>query len=660
MLGIREARARLLTACLELAPRPEGVTEVPTDGIAITRPPKPEMGDWAVPAFPLAKAWRRNPAEVAKQWAESMRADLARPDGVLGALCAGVRDAQAAGPYVNLTIDPATTAGSVLGQVTRRGDRFGWATVPTGETVMVEYSGPNTNKPLHLGHLRNNVLGMSLSNLLEAAGHRVIRVNLVNDRGIHICKSMLAYQRWGEGTTPASSGEKGDHFVGRMYVLFDQKLKEEMAAFAAARDVDPSTWSRAALKELTDKDELKRREAAAEAFEREFLAASPLMAEARALLRLWEADDPETRALWSTMNGWVYEGFRATYARLGCRFDKWYYESEVWQLGKSEVERGLETGAFYRNPDGSVWARLESLGMQDRCVLRADGTTVYLTQDIGVAMQKFRDYGMDRSIYVVGSEQDAHFKNLFGVLKLLGHTFADRCHHASYGLITLPAGMGKLKSREGTKVDSDDLLELIKGDARQKIEEGGYCEDPAAIDGIAEMIGQGALKLFLLQVSAEKSIQWNPLETIAFNGDTGPAVQYSHARICGILRKGLAAGLITEDDLERSATRGFGPFLKSERVDPGLLVEPLERDLLRALADTEDVVQTAAERYSPAPLAAHLLELTKAFARMYHEHEVLRAASPELARARLQLSLAVAQALRNGLALLTIEAPDRM
>ncbi len=665
MAQYMEARARLVELCLSLAPRPEGAPEVASAAIECGRPPKPEMGDWALPAFPFAKAWKKNPAELAREWAAAIEAEIANPAGRFqGSL---LLRASAAGPYVNLALDPAGLARVVMNDVASRGARFGWSERPTGETVMVEYSGPNSNKPLHLGHLRNNLLGMSLANVLEAAGHRVVRANLINDRGLHICKSMLAYVRWGEGATPESTGRKGDHFVGGYYLLFDQKLKEERTAYATERGVDLADYSKESIRAL-DKDEAKAREAEAEAFEDAFLAQSALMRDAQAMLLQWEADDPEIRAVWRTMNEWVYIGLRVTYARLGCRFDKWYFESEVWQLGKSEVMRGLEEGAamarpedasFYRKEDGSVWARLSKLGLQDRCVLRSDGTSIYITQDIGVAMEKFRDYHMDRSIYVVGSEQDAHFQNLFAVLRLLGHPFAEKCYHASYGLVTLPRGMGKLKSREGKTVDTDDLLEEVHAAARAKIEEGGYCEDPSSIDETAEWIGQGAIKLFLLQVSAEKNIQFDPTAEIAFTGDTGPAVQYSHARICGILRKGLAGGLLREDELE-ATSEGRGPFLRAELVDPALLIEPLERDVVRALSDTEDIIAQCAERYSAAPLANHLLELTKVYARMYHEHEVLRAASPELLRARLQLSLAVAQTLRNGLALLTIEAPQRM
>ncbi|MFN8548594.1 MAG: arginine--tRNA ligase [Candidatus Eisenbacteria bacterium] len=657
MSEYRSTRAQLVEACLRLAPRPEGAPAVDVNELPVARPPKPEMGDWALPAFPLAKAWKQNPAALAKEWAAAIQAALESKGSLASTL---LRSAAAAGPYVNLTLDAASVAGMVLRDVVRGGARFGWAEAATGETIMVEYSGPNSNKPLHLGHLRNNVIGMSLANVLEAAGHRVVRANLINDRGLHICKSLLAYARWGEGATPESTGRKGDHFVGEWYMLFDRKLKEERTGFAEREGVDVARFTKETIKAL-DKEGAKTREAEAEAFEERFLAQSTLMRDAQGMLQRWEAGDPEILALWRTMNEWVYVGLRETYARLGCRFDKWYFESEVWQLGKGEVMRGLETGACYRKEDGSVWARLSDLGLTDRCVLRADGTSIYITQDIGVAMEKFRDFHMDRSIYVVGSEQDAHFQNLFGVLKLLGHPFAQKCYHASYGLVTLPRGMGKLKSREGKAVDTDDLLDEVHAGARAKIEEGGYCEDASSIESTAEAIGQGALKLFLLQVSAEKNIQFDPTAEISFNGDTGPAVQYSHARICGILRKGLTAGAIKESELDREgAAERRGPFLREEAIDPALLSEPLERDVLRCLSDTEDILAQCAERYSAAPLATHLLELTKAYARMYHEHEVLRAASPELLRARLQLSLAVAQTLRNGLAILTIEAPERM
>lgn len=651
-------RARLL----EFAPRPEGANRLDPESIVLGRPPSPDLGDLALPAFPLAKAWKGAPPALAARWAAGIRTAI--EDGSLRDLPIPLTRVDAAGPYVNLTFDRTAFACVVLRDITTRGGDYGHAADATGETVMVEYSSPNTNKPLHLGHVRNNLLGMTISNLLEAVGHRVVRVNLVNDRGIHICKSMLAYQRFGNGETPADTGEKGDHFVGRYYVLFDRELKAERRIYAEARGVDLDRYTKEALRSLPDKEAVRRMETEGEQFDEEFERQSEWMGGARTLLLAWEAGDADVMALWRRMNEWVYAGFRESYTRLGCRFDRWYFESEVWQLGKDQVERGLELGVFYREPDGSVWARLEPLGLQNRVVIRSDGTTVYITQDLGTAVKKFEDYGLDRSIYVVGHEQEVHFKNLFGMLKLLGYPWAERCYHASYGLVTLPKGMGKLKSREGTAVDADELLDELHALARQKIEEGGYCDTPESIAKTAEAVGQGAIKLYLLQVGTEKSVEYDPSSTISFTGDTGPAVQYSHARICGILRKGLAGGMLSETELvpairsEEAWRPVHGPFLR--HADAALLIEREERDVLRLVSDLPFVIANGARQLSGAPIASYLLELTKAYARMYHEHEVLRAESAPLLRARIQLGLAVAQTLRNGLALLGIAAPEQM
>lgn len=665
----------LLDELLRLAPVPD---EVPRSGWAFSRPPKPELGDLALGAFPLAKLAKRSPKEAAEAWAEAVERERNRPGSGLAGLPIPLAGVQALGPYLNLTLDPVDFARFLLREVLERGAGYGRAGSPSGQKVMVEYSSPNTNKPLHLGHVRNNLIGMSLSNILEAAGDEVIRVNLVNDRGIHICKSMLAYQRWGEGKTPAETGEKGDHFVGRFYTLFAQRLAEERRAFAAEKGVDLARFDREHRKNVTERDELRGLEEEAASFEAAFNERSELMREARRLLVAWEAGDPEVRALWGKMNDWVYAGFRETYERMGSRFDRWYHESETYQLGKQEVERGLEKGVFYRQQDGSVWARLQPLGLQDKLLLRSDGTSVYMTQDLGTAIRKHEDYGMDRSIYVVGSEQEAHFRNLFAILKLLDQPWADGCYHASYALVTLPRGMGRLKSREGTAVDADDLLDELHRIAREKIEAGGYCDSAEAAEETAEQIGQGALKLYLLQVGSDKAIQFDPEQTISFTGDTGPAVQYSHARIQGILRKAIERRLVTEAELasdrltppgivrprvmDQDDAGNVQPRVNGQidQVDPGLLREREEQDVLRQLAEYPQAMALAARQMSAAPVANYLLDLTKLYARMYHEHEVLRADSPELLRARLQLALGVAQVLRNGLGVLTIEAPDRM
>jgi arginyl-tRNA synthetase len=535
---------------------------------------------------------------------------------------------------------------------------------------MVEYSAPNTNKPLHLGHVRNNVLGASLCRILAAAGDEVIPVNLVNDRGIHIAKSMVAYRRWGGGQTPDSAGRKGDHFVGDFYVRFNQALREETDRLAVAGGLDPAALDEDARRALEDR--------------------TALMAETREELRRWEDDDPEARGLWRTMNAWVYAGFDATYARLGCVFRKWYLESETYRRGKALVEDGLERGLFERRADGSVWARLEAEGLKDKLLLRSDGTSVYITQDLGTAILKFEDFRMDRSVYVVGSEQILHFQILFALLDRLGLPWARGCRHLSYGLVTLPHGLGKLKSREGQAVDADDLLDELAALARRKAQEGGYVTDlDIDLDALGDAIGQGALKMFLLQVSAEKNIQFDPGATLDFEGDTGPAVQYSHARICSIGRKALAEGRIATEDLcfvdapDPFAGLGTGApgaaparrdpdaagdapraahaaGLVPERVAAQLLVRPEEKALALELARFPVALRQAAEQLSPSPVAGHLLELTKTYARFYHNCPVLRADTEELMRARLHLCLTVAATLRRGLGLLGIRAPEAM
>ena len=641
-------QARLAEALIQLAP----VELPPGDPITLTltRPPRSEMGDVAAPAFDLAKRAKRNPAEVAEAWETRVRAELieAPPEW----LEVPILEARAFGPYLNLFFEPGALADLILHEIVEARDGYGAAPPRSGQKTMVEYSAPNTNKPLHLGHVRNNLIGMSLANLLQAAGHDVVRVNLVNDRGIHICKSMLAYQRFGNGETPESTGEKGDHFVGRYYLLFDEKLREEKAAFATRHGVDLSSFSKEAKKSL-DPEALKDRNKEEELFEARFDREAEQMNAAHELLRSWEAGNEEVLSLWRRMTDWVLAGFRETYARMGSQFDHWYFESETWTLGRDLVDKGLSLGVFEREEDGSVWARLGSKKLQDKVVLRSDGTSVYITQDLGTAVMKHGDFGVDRSIYVVGSEQQQHFKNLFAMLELLGFPWASGCHHASYGMVTLPHGMGRLKSREGTKVDADDLLDTLRDLALAKIEEGGYAETPEQAAKTAEVIGQGAVKMYILQVSPEKNIQFDPNETIAFTGDTGPAVQYSHARIQGIVRRGIEQGKLSPDELEDG-------LLARGSADGKLLVAPEEQDVVKKLADFPIVIRTSAENLTVAPVANYLLDLTKLYARMYHEHEVLAAETRELMKARVQLALVVAQVLRNGLRILTIEAPERM
>jgi arginyl-tRNA synthetase len=652
------------------------------EAIGPVRPPRADMGDFAIPCFPLAKPLRRSPAEIAASLAPAVEQEVSRR-AASGTLPRLARIATA-GPYINLFLDAGSLAAWVTARIAAGQAPYGAPLPATGRRTLIEYSAPNTNKPLHLGHVRNNLLGLSLCHVLAAAGEEVIPVNLVNDRGIHIAKSMVAYARWGKGATPASAGKKGDHFVGDFYVRFGQAMKAEADELARGRGFDPAALDEDTRRGIEDE--------------------TSLMAAARECLRRWEEGDPATRVLWQTMNGWVYSGFDETYARLGCTFRTWYLESETYKLGKALVDEGVARGIFQRAVDNSVWAPLEARapeqGLKDKLLLRSDGTSVYITQDLGTAVRKFEDFHMDRSIYVVGSEQIHHFRVLFLLLRMLGFAWAESCHHLSYGLIELPHGMGKLKSREGRAVDADDLLDELAVLAQRKAQAGGVATqagiDPAAL---GDVIGQGALKMYLLQVGAEKNITFDPDSTLEFEGDTGPAVQYSHARICSILRKALAEGRVSRADLctvalpqpfaglgtgspvkgrpapragaqdgargiasgvDESALVSSAAGLRPGCVDPALLTAPEEKLLTLELARFPASLLAAAEQLSPSPVATYLLELTKTYARFYHSCPVLRAESEERFRARLHLCLAVAATLRRGLALLGIQAPDAM
>ena len=660
------------------------------EALAPTRPPRPELGDLAIPCFALAKPLGMNPARVAADLLPALEQDFSQAAS-LGTLPA-IDKIATAGPYVNVTFSAGALSAWLLARIAQGAAPYGRPLPAAGRRTMVEYSAPNTNKPLHLGHVRNNLLGLSLCQILAAVGEEVIPVNLVNDRGIHIAKSMVAYERWGEGQTPDEAGLKGDHFVGRFYVRFGEALKEQTAALARVRGVDLAGLDEEGVHALEDETEL--------------------MQATRESLRRWEEGDPGTRRLWERMNAWVYAGFDETYARLGCAFRKWYLESGTFQKGKDLVEAGVARGIFERRSDGSVWARLEAEGLGEKILLRSDGTSVYITQDLGTALLKYDDFHMDRSIYVVGSEQAHHFRLLFALLRQLGMPWAAACHHLSYGLVTLPRGMGKLKSREGRAVDADDLLDELAELATGKARDGGYASEGGNdLARLGDAIGQGALKMYLLQVSAEKNIQFDPDTTLDFEGDTGPAVQYSHARICSIARKALAAGRIMLSDLvpvetpEPFVELGTGSPVKAQagrageqaraedeartgkeagtvereapaespaaavrragglragRVTPELLANPFEKALCLELARFPSALRLAADQLSPAPVANYLLELTKTYARFYHECPVLQAGSEELTRARLHLCLGVAATLRRGLALLGIQAPDAM
>ena len=480
--------------------------------------------------------------------------------------------------------------------------------------VMIEYSSPNTNKPLHLGHVRNNLLGYSLSKIMEANGNKVVKTNIVNDRGIHICKSMLAWQKWGNGITPEKAGKKGDHLIGDFYVLFSNKLKEETAALEA--------------KGMT-KEEAE--------------AASPLMQEAREMLRKWEAGDPEVRSLWKMMNDWVYAGFDETYKMMGVSFDKIYYESETYLVGKSKVLEGLKKGIFYRREDGSVWADLRNEGLYEKLLLRADGTSVYMTQDIGTAKLRFDDYPINKMIYVVGNEQNYHFQVLSILLDKLGFEFGKGLVHFSYGMVELPEG--KMKSREGTVVDADDLMEEMINTAREISQELGKLDGLTheEAEDIARMVGLGSLKYFILKVDPRKNMTFNPKESIDFNGNTGPFIQYTYARICSVLRKAAEQGIVLPAALPTN-------FEISEK----------EEGLIQLLANFKAIVKEAGETYSPALIANYTYDLVKEYNQFYHDFSILHEDNEQLKVFRLVLSANVAKIVKEGMGLLGIEVPERM
>jgi len=487
----------------------------------------------------------------------------------------------------------------------------------SGKPWLVEYSSPNTNKPLHLGHIRNNLLGFSVAEILKHAGYPVVKVNIVNDRGIHICKSMLAWQKFSNGETPETSGMKGDHLVGKYYVEFDKHFRTQVTA-------------------LVDQG-YSREEAEKKA---------PLILEAQEMLRQWEAGDSETVSLWKTMNNWVYDGFAVTYRNLGVDFDKIYYESKTYLLGKKIVEEGLAKGVLYQKADGSVWIDLRDEGLDEKLLLRSDGTSVYMTQDIGTAVMRFEEYGFDRLIYVVGNEQDYHFKVLFLVLKKLGYAWADKLYHLSYNMVDLPSG--KMKSREGTVVDADDLMQEMVAEARKLTIELGKIADHQSEEALElyRTIGMGALKYFLLKVDPGKRMLFNPDESIDFNGHTGPFIQYTYARIRSVLRK---ASTIP-------ALSGF----ESYQVSGFTEMNEKEKELVKVILKFPDACEEAARELSPAVLANYVYELAKAYNHFYHDHPIADSEQPEVSNFRLKLSLLCGNTIKSGMNLLGITVPERM
>ena len=557
-------------------------------------------GNLTVVVFPWVKAARKAPETVGKEIGEWLT--LNEPAVAAFNVVKG---------FLNIVITPTYWNG-VLAAIESDPDFGTVKATADSPLVMVEYSSPNTNKPLHLGHLRNILLGSSLSNILAACGNRVVKTNIVNDRGIHICKSMLAWQRWFGGATPESTGTKGDHLVGDCYVSFDKHYKAELA-------------------ELQDKGMTKE----------EAETASTIMADARAMLRRWEEGDPEVRALWQTMNQWVYDGFDATYRRMGVGFDKIYYESQTYLDGKKKVLEGLEKGVLYRRDDGSVWADLTADGLDEKLLLRSDGTSVYMTQDIGTAKQRFDDYPIDKMIYVVGNEQNYHFQVLSILLDRLGFSWGKDLVHFSYGMVELPEG--KMKSREGTVVDADDLMEEMVHTAREVSASLGKLDGltETEIDDIAETVGMGALKYFLLKVDPRKNMTFNPRESIDFNGNTGPFIQYTYARIRSVLRRAAEA---------EAGSADYSAVVPNEK----------EIALIQRLSDFPGVVAEAGRAYSPALIANYCYDLVKEYNQFYHDCPILREDDAALRSFRLAISDATARTVKTGMALLGINVPERM
>lgn len=558
-------------------------------------------GQWTLVAFPLLKISRKNPEATAQEIGAYLQEHCSLVEGI-----------QIVKGFLNLSIAPAAWVEDF--NAIRSDKTFGHKQATADAPfVMVEYSSPNTNKPLHLGHVRNNLLGYSIARILEASGNRVFKTNIVNDRGIHICKSMLAWQRWGNGATPESTGKKGDHLIGDFYVLFDKHYKAELTAL---------------MNEGKTKEEAE--------------AASPLMADARAMLRRWEDGDEEIRSLWSTMNSWVYAGFDETYKRMGVSFDEIYYESETYLLGKEEVLRGLKEGKFVQDPDGSVWADFTDEGLDRKILLRSDGTSVYITQDIGTAKMRFDKHPIDKMVYVVGNEQEYHFKVLSLLLDRLGYAFGKGLVHFSYGMVELPDG--KMKSREGTVVDADDLMDEMVATARAIAEEQGKGKDMPAEEAaeVARRVGLGSLKYFILKVDPRKNMTFTPKESIDFNGNTGSFIQYTYARIRSLLRKAEELGIALPATFA------------------GLTISTKEQELIAKVAEYADVVEEAARTYSPAVIANYVYDLVKEYNQFYHEFSILKEENEELRAFRLALSEVVARTIAAGFSLLGIEMPERM
>lgn len=576
--------------------------DVPAAQVQLQKTKKEFEGHLTLVVFPFLKMSKKGPEQTAQEIGEYLKAN--EPAVAAFNVIKG---------FLNLTVASATWI-ELLNEI-HADAQYGIVSADeNAPLVMIEYSSPNTNKPLHLGHVRNNLLGNALANIVMANGNKVVKTNIVNDRGIHICKSMLAWQKYGKGETPESSGKKGDHLVGDYYVAFDKHYKAEVA-------------------ELMEKGMSKE----------EAEAASPLMNEAREMLVKWEAGDPEVRALWQMMNNWVYAGFDETYRKMGVGFDKIYYESNTYLEGKEKVMEGLEKGFFFKKEDGSVWADLTAEGLDHKLLLRGDGTSVYMTQDIGTAKLRFADYPIDKMIYVVGNEQNYHFQVLSILLDKLGFEWGKSLVHFSYGMVELPEG--KMKSREGTVVDADDLMAEMIATAKETSQELGKLDGltQEEADDIARIVGLGALKYFILKVDARKNMTFNPKESIDFNGNTGPFIQYTYARIQSVLRKAAEAGIVIPEVLPAN-----------------IELSEKEEGLIQMVADFAAVVRQAGEDYSPSGIANYVYDLVKEYNQFYHDFSILREENEDVKLFRIALSANIAKVVRLGMGLLGIEVPDRM
>ena len=584
--------------------------DVPESMIQLQKTKSEFEGNLTLVVFPFLKMSKKKPEDTAQELGEYLLAH-----------CNVIAKFNVVKGFLNLVIAPAAWI-ALLNDI-NADERFGEKPITDASPlVMVEYSSPNTNKPLHLGHVRNNLLGWSLAKIMEANGNKVVKTNIVNDRGIHICKSMLAWKKWGNGATPESTGKKGDHLIGDYYVAFDQHYRAECKALAEQFRAEGLSEDEA---EKRAKDE------------------APLIKEAHEMLVKWEQGDKEVRALWKMMNDWVYEGFDETYKMMGVGFDKIYYESDTYLEGKAKVEEGLKKGLFFRKPDGSVWADLSDEGLDQKLLLRADGTSVYMTQDIGTADMRFKDYSIDQMIYVVGNEQNYHFQVLSILLDRLGFKWGKELVHFSYGMVELPNG--KMKSREGTVVDADELMSEMIASAKRTSEELGKFADmtDSERNEIARIVGLGALKYFILKVDARKNMLFNPEESIDFNGNTGPFIQYTYARIRSIMRKAEAEGLVLPETLADD-----------------MPLNDKEVELVQKLNNFDVVVEQAGKDYSPNGIANYCYELTKDFNQFYHDYSILNAENNAAKTVRLMLAKNVAKVIKNGMDLLGIEVPERM